>query len=293
MTTSDAPYRGTRRPFPTTHLLRISALTALILLCTLLPFLPGRHDSLAVPLSLMAQVIGTLGLVLVPIGVLWLTIERFPRLFWLRLATRLLALMTSFLVWAVVALAAAVQSGFALAVMTLIAGALLARKAWRRFRPGDVTAAAGALPWYLIVVPIAVASLQQVTVDAAVTFSRNRAIRNSAPLIAAIEQYRALRGRYPESLLSVNPDYWPGVIGIPAYHYEPHGDAYNLVFEQFTYHLGIREFVVYNPRDEHVMTSHAMDILELTPDQLALDRTRGHNAVYDTPHRHWKYFWFD
>lgn len=278
-----------------THLLRIAGATTLILLCTLLPFLPGRHDSLAVPLSLMAQVIGTLGLVLVPFGALWLTIERLPRLSWLRFAIRLLALLTSFLVWAVVALAAAVQSGFALAVVTLIAGALLAAKAWQRFRPRGATTAAGAgaLPLYLIVVPIAVALLQQVTVDGAVTFSRNRAIRNSAPLIAAIEQYRAMRGRYPESLLSVNPDYWPGVIGIPKYHYEPHGGAYNLVFEQFTYHLGTREFVVYNPRDEHVMTSHAIDLLELTAERLAVERTRGHHAVHDTPHRHWKYFWFD
>jgi hypothetical protein len=276
-----------------THLLRITATTALIMLCTLLPFLPGRHDSLAVPLSLMAQVIGTLGLVLVPIGAVWSTIERLPRLSWLRVAIRLLAPMTSFLVWAVVALAAAVQSGFALAVMTLIAGALLAAKAWQRFRPRGATTAAGALPLYLIVVPIAVALLQQVTVDGAVAFSRNRAIRNSAPLIAAIEQYRAMHGRYPASLLSVNPDYWPGVIGVPEYHYEPHGDAYNLVFEQFTYRLGTREFVIYNPRGEHVMTSHAIDLLELTAAQLALERTRGHYAVHDTPHRHWRYFWFD
>jgi hypothetical protein len=60
----------------------------------------------------------------------------------------------------------------------------------------------------------------------------------------------------------VNPDYWPGVTGISGYHYEPNGDAYNLLFEQFTYRLGTREFVMYNPRDEHVMTSHAMDLLE-------------------------------
>ena len=41
------------------------------------------------------------------------------------------------------------------------------------------------------------------------------------------------------------------------------------------------------------MTSHALDILELTPDQLALDRTRGHNALHDGPSPHWQYYWFD
>jgi hypothetical protein len=41
------------------------------------------------------------------------------------------------------------------------------------------------------------------------------------------------------------------------------------------------------------MTSHAMDLLELTPEQLALERTRGHYAVHDAPQPHWRYFWFD
>ncbi|MFN2399892.1 MAG: hypothetical protein ABR543_14835 [Gemmatimonadaceae bacterium] len=71
------------------------------------------------------------------------------------------------------------------------------------------------------------------------------------------------------------------------------GDAYNLFFEQFTFRLGTREFVMYNPRDQQVMTSHKMDLLQLTPEELALDQTRGHNAVHDAPHPHWKYFWFD
>ena len=35
------------------HLLRIAGATAFILLCTILPFLPGRYDSLAVPLSML------------------------------------------------------------------------------------------------------------------------------------------------------------------------------------------------------------------------------------------------
>jgi hypothetical protein len=131
----------------------------------------------------------------------------------------------------------------------------------------------------LVVVPVAAALLRLTLVGPAVAFSRDRAIRNSEPLIAAIEQYRTTNGRYPASLLSVNPDYRPGVIGVPGYHYEPNGAAYNLFFEQFTHRFGTREFVIYNPRGEHVMTSHAMDLLDLTPQQLELERTRGHCAV--------------
>lgn len=277
------------------QLFRIASATAVIMLSTLLPFLPGRYDSLAVPLSAMAQVVGTVGLLLVPIGALWMATERLQRLARLRFAVGPLTLLMLSLVWGVAALVAAVHSGFALAVLTIGLGAYLAWRVWPSFRVlrGGKAEISSALPLKLIVVPIVVALLQQVVVDDAVAFSRDRAIRNSAPLIAAIERYRELAGRYPESLLSVNPDYWPGVIGIPKYHYEPNGDAYNLFFEQFTYRLGTREFVMYNPRDSHVMTSHALDLLELSPEQLAVERTRGHYAVHDTSHRHWKYFWFD
>jgi hypothetical protein len=58
-------------------------------------------------------------------------------------------------------------------------------------------------------------------------------------------------------------------------------------------HFGTREFVMYNPRDQQVMTSHKMDRLQLTPQALAVEQSRGHYAVHDAPHAHWKYFWFD
>ena len=50
---------------------------------------------------------------------------------------------------------------------------------------------------------------------------------------------------------------------------------------------------MYNPRDQQAMTSHKMDRLQLTPQELALEQRRGHYAVHDAPHPHWKYFWFD
>jgi hypothetical protein len=50
---------------------------------------------------------------------------------------------------------------------------------------------------------------------------------------------------------------------------------------------------VYNPHDRQVMTSHKNDLLRLTPEGLELEHQRGHHAVHDAPHPHWKYFWFD
>ena len=63
-----------------THFLRITAVTAAIILCTLLPFLPGRYDSLAVPLSGMSQLFGKVGLSLVPVGALWMASQYWKRL---------------------------------------------------------------------------------------------------------------------------------------------------------------------------------------------------------------------
>ena len=149
------------------------------------------------------------------------------------------------------------------------------------------------LPLYLIVVPAAVAMIRVAAADPAEEFGRSRAIRNAADLIADIEQHRVANGRYPRSLVSVHPDYLPGVVGIKEYRYEPSGDAYSVLFEQLSLRLGIKEIVMYNPRGEQVISSHALDVLQLSPEQLALDRTRGHNAVRDAWQSRWKVFSFD
>ncbi|HKX46752.1 MAG TPA: hypothetical protein VJP77_08620, partial [Planctomycetota bacterium] len=128
-------------------------------------------------------------------------------------------------------------------------------------------------------------------VGPAVAASRERAIANAAPLIEALEGYRARHGRYPTSLLALHGDVDPGVVGVERYRYEPSGDAYNLVFEQPALDLATQELVVYNPRDEHVATGHALDLLEFTGRDLEL--RRGHYAEHAARQPHWKYFWFD
>lgn len=200
------------------HVPGITIATAGVTLCTLLPFLPGTYDPLALPLSMMARVAGFVGLLFAPIGVFWMAAGFWPRLAGMHHACAVAAMIVSVLVWAAVSLAA-----FALG--------------------------------------------------------------------ADIEQYRVTRGHYPPSLLSVHKDYSPEVIGIDKFHYEPSGDAYNLIFEQPASPLGTQEFVVYNPRGEQTATSHALDLLQFPPERL--ERARGYYAVHDVPHTRWKYFWFD
>lgn len=273
----------------------ITAATVLVAVCTLLPFLPGGYDKLAVPLSAMAQVVGTAGLLVVPFGALRLATDRSPRLGRWRFATTLLVVISTTFVWALVLVVTFIHSGFTLGIVVLAAAGYFVRRALttlgtlRRGAPD----APSVIPLYLTIVPVASALLQFALVERATESSRSRAMRNAEPLIAAVEQYRAVNGRYPVSLLSVWRDYSPGVIGIERYQYEPHFDAYNLVFEQFTYRFGTREFVVYNPRDEQAVTAHAFDLLHLTPQQLALERQRGHYEEEVAPAPHWKYFRFD
>jgi hypothetical protein len=262
-----------------THLFRISAATGCIILLTALPFLPGRYDSLALPLSLMAQVFGKVGLLLVPVSLLW----------WagLRRAFALSALVASSFVWIIVSFAAFTESLLLGLGMIALGVYLLVRIVPRR-QPMTST-----LPLAFVIVPLAVFLIQLVIADPLAEFSRSRAIRNSAPLINDIEQYRIANGRYPVALVSVHQDYAPALIGIKEYRYELNGAAYNISFEQSTFRIGTREFVMYNPRDEQAIAAHALDVLQLTPEQLELDRTRGHNAVHHARQPHWKYFWFD
>lgn len=277
------------------HALGIAGATAGIVLLTLLPFLPGTFDSLSVPVSVMFQILGKAGLLLVPVGALWVLTRYSTRLARNEYGIARAALIGSSVVWILSSLGALVTMNLLLAIGSIALGTCVIAGILPRLRALKDPAHRSTSPaaFYLLVVPLAVAVLQTIAVARAIEFSRNRAIRNSAPLISDIERYRAANGRYPESLMSVWPDYHPGLIGIREYHYEPRGEAYNLFFEQLALHVGTREFVMYNPRDQHAMTSHKMDRLQLSPEQLALDQTRGHNALHDTQYPHWKYFWFD
>jgi hypothetical protein len=273
------------------QLIGMSAVVAVIIFATCYPFLPGRYDPLAVPLSAMAQVFGSAGLLLVPLG------------FWSALAgrrragvpagrgSRTAAVVGLVVVWLLVALTATIASGFALGLVTLLAGIVAGSAATRRAGAAAASGGDPALAGYLLVLPPLVFVLQWVLVDRLVDFSRGRAIRNSAPLVADIERYRAERGHYPISLLSLWSDYDPAIVGIERYRYERSGDAYNLLFEQFTADLAARELVVYNPRGEQEATSHDMDLLRAAPARLG--RMRGYFAVRETPFPGWKRFLFD
>jgi hypothetical protein len=268
------------------------------------PFLPGKYDGLAVPLSTMAQLFGAAGLLLVPIGVLWLVYEVRKRAQKNRnlpntgrgyyfamvslIAASFVVIAGSFVILVVIGVSFGVLA-FALgfyAMSRLIPRLKLLKKA----EAENINPA----PFYIVFIPLAILLLQITLAGPATEFSRNYAITKSAELINEIEKHHARYGRYPSSLLAVNKDYHPSVVGIEQFHYAPNGDAYNLFFEQPTFlfdDLGTREFVMYNKLDEHIMLSHAAWLLVWSPEELAA--RQGWYAAHDASSPHWKYFWFD
>jgi hypothetical protein len=286
------------------HLVQMVGITILIVLGVIYPFLPGQYDSLAVPLSTMAQAGAAVGLLLVPIGLLWLAYEArkqaqtrrgqaararryyFALAAWMALS--LVALVVSLVAYATVGLSMAL---LALAIWLLALARLFSKlKLLKAAEAGDFSPA----PLYLVLIPIAIILVQLSLAAPLTSFSRSHAIASSTEFVDHLEAYHTRYNRYPTSLLAMWKDYYPDVVGIEKFHYTPGDNAYNLSFEQprfFFDNLGTREWVVYNPRDEHRMFSHTAWFLLLTPDEL--ERSQGWYAVHDTAHPHWRYFWFD
>lgn len=286
------------------HLARMGGITALIVLGTVYPFLPGSYDSLALAISTMAQVFGMIGLLLVPVGAVWLAYEvrkqarikqNLPTQA-RRYAFALVALIAATLVGLVMALVAFATVGLSLALLTAALWLYVSvrfAKNLKRLREAEA-AQFNFAPFYLMVIPLAVLLFQLALAAPVTVFSRNLAIRNSAEFINAIEAHHARHGYYPSSLAAVYNDYAVSVSGIQNFHYASNGEAYNLYFEQPRFlldNIGTREFVVYNPLDEQFMISHNSWILLLTPEEL--ETAQGWYAVNEASTPHWKYFWFD
>jgi len=154
----------------------------------LLPFLPGRYDSVAVPLSMMVQLFGIVGLLLVPLGVVWLAYEFRSELKRRRRMFAIAALVSTSTVCVIVSLGAMFESG------ALGLGAL-------------------GLP-----VP-------------------------------------AVTGKCASGLSAWNRRHQ----GVSL---RTHGAAYNVLFEQLSLRIGIKEIVMYNLRGEQAISSHALDVLQ-------------------------------
>lgn len=264
-----------------------------------LPHMPGDYDILAPTLSFIAQLLAFAGLILVPIGIVWLTYETIK---YAKKETEasnaayyfaLVALIALFIIGIAISLTVFISNNRSLGFIIAIAVVYYFSKVIARTRRLKNVANKNfnAIPFYLVCIPLLVQLIRYTLLDQAVAYSRNRAIRQSEQLIKDIEIYYQHNGHYPLSILSVWKDYKTSVIGVKQYHYEPAGKAYNLYFEQVSDNPATKEIVMYNKLDEQEMTSHDQDLLLLSPH--ALDQQRGYFAVHNLSQPHWKQFLFD
>lgn len=286
------------------HLVLMVGITTLILLCIFYPFFPGQYDSLAMPLSIMAQLSVGIGLLLVPVGVLWLTYEfrkQFQRKRNLTVSPRryyfaIVSIIVLSTIAIAVSFAAFATVGFSLAAISVIVWAVIFSRLHPSLKSMKIIEQDNFhyAPAYFVFVPVATILLQLILGAPITNLSRDYAIVNSKEYIDDIEGYHALYGNYPPSLIAVWKDYDPNIVGVEKFHYTPSDNAYNLFFEQprlFFDNIGTQEWVVYNPLDEHQMFSHTSWLLALPPNEL--ERNQGWYAVHDIIQPHWKYFWFD
>lgn len=279
------------------HAIKLICITAALLVCMFLPFFPGKYDSLAVTLSFMVQLFSFAGLLLVPVGSVWLWYEMNKRSTQnfanKRYRLALVALITLAFVVLVVALAALFGNNYVFGILFLLLCVVLFARAYRHLskEKASVDLKFNPLPIYLIVIPLVITFARFIFIPAAVAFSRDQAVAGSEQLISDIESYHAKNGHYPASLHALHIDYKPSVIGISQYHYEPNGNAYNLYFKQFSEELDIEQIVMYNKLNEHAFAAHTLDILEFTGQELAL--RRGDRHRYKMARPHWIYFKFD
>ncbi len=278
------------------HATLIIGIVGIVLLCIFYPFFPGEYDGLAETLSAMAQLAIIGSVLFVPVGIAWLVYEMRKKAGKKRYAFTVTSLVVGSIVIFSAFLGAfmshSIASGVLVAALWCYAVYTLTPKVrqLKKATSDDFSP----LPFYLILIPTIVLTAQFTLASRAKELSRNHAIIQSTELIQEIENHRVAQGRYPDSLLAVNVDYHPSVVGIDQFYYAKSGDGYNVFFEHprlFLPEFGTREFVMYNKLDKHVMPSHAYWILIWTPAELA--ERQGWYTNRDTSTPHWKYFWFD
>ncbi len=282
----------------TKHIVKIISISALIIFCMFLPFLPGRYDSLAVTLSFMTQLFSLASLLLVPLGLFWLGFEITKR----KTITgpdnktkrfAIATLLTLGFITLVVSAGALSNYNLSFGILFLVFCFCLLTRTYLKLKREGISdnLKLNPTPIYLITIPVVVALFRFTLIEPAAEFSRYYAIKKSEPLITAIEAYYTTNGNYPVSLQALHGDILPEIIGIKQYHYEPNGTAYNLYFKQFSDELDVEEIVMYNKLDEHAFAGHVLDILEYSGEELALRRGDRHRYKLSTSH--WIYIKFE
>lgn len=272
------------------HILILVLISCIVLIGIFLPYTRGDYDHFAVGLSYLLQFSAFTSLLLVPVGLIWIIMDfvnrrnneamKYPS--YLR---KIALVMTVIIIVAAALGAFASQSRF-LAITILGTGffMLISRK-----KINVLSVPNNVLPYYFIIIPLTVVFTRLTFLEKVKDKSTDFVIKQSELLIQDIEAYKQINGHYPVSLQSTIEDYHTSISGIPRFHYELKGAAYNIYFEQVSNMLGTEEIVMYNKLGEQEMTVHNQDLLRIPYDSIL----HGHHKVMALPDHNWKVFYFD
>jgi hypothetical protein len=232
---------------------------------------------------MIAQVVGFIGMLLVPIGVLWLIQElrkikgnSEPSNNWRNgyyFAITATILCTIFGLFFALGFLMNLGPVSAIAVLLLTGlGIAKAAHSIRKLRK-ETTVRFHAAPLYLLSIPIIAFSVRFFFIGPVSDFSRNYAIEKGQHLVGIIEEYYARHNRYPHSIEELAFVPKPSIMGIDKFQYELFGDTYNLWFEQYLEVGATREVVMYNKNNEH--------------------NVKGHYASFNAKQPSWRYYWLD
>lgn len=270
------------------HIIVLIVLWAFFTLSIIYPFMSGDFDRLAMPLSTIIQGFGIIGIILSLFGLIWLLMPSKHKIF-----SIISIYLFGFLI-VVFTFFAYLISGILFGISILFVLGLLLLKYRQIIIVPFERETIAIVPIYLIVLPVSILTVQILVAKPITDWSRDRTIFNAKDYVMDIENFYTRNGYYPKTLQTMYKDYYPNTVGVEKFHYLPFENYYNLSFEQPRFFLdiiGTKEWVVYNPKDEHRVYSHTSWFLLLSPQESEL--RQGWYSSVDTKHKHWKSFFFD
>jgi hypothetical protein len=273
------------------HFFLILLIIVIILTGIFLPYIPGDYDYFAVGLSYIFQFASFASLLLVPVGLIWFLMDftyrrKSSETVLYPVYLRKIALIVMVVVVLAAALGAFASNNRFSAIIILCVGIYFL---FTNRKKAKIRFSQHIMAYYFFFIPLTVVFIRLTFLEKIKNNSTDFAIRQCELLIQDIESYKSTNGHYPVSLLSTIEDYKPLISGIPGFHYELKGNAYNIYFEQISNMLGTEEIVMYNKLDEQEMTVHNQDLVRIRYNNII----HGHHKVVQIPNQHWKIFYFD
>ena len=272
------------------------------ILAILLPFLPGPSTKFSLGLSILVQTFGFFGLILIPVGIVWLigrkkALEKTNQLFWKPGYYFALGIsIFSFALLLLVTLGLFMTNDFRAGMMMILLGTIGLNMAYRGLRKmkSQHTMSHQWLPIYAIVIPV-VSFFIRTQVELPMSgISRGIAITQGQLIIEALEKYKIAEGQYPETIKSLEGKYFEkippsSILGISGFHYYKVGDEFTLSFSQWLDMGSLEEIVLYEKKDLHT------DIAQVVAYdyQHDLHRVNSASAHYPSGYTNWTYYHAD